>query len=76
MRILNSCVVYQDSIFQTGCAPACPAALTLCSTASIRQDISAASFSVVNCPDELMSVLYSPVLTRSLIFLQLRTVVL
>ena len=25
-------------------------------------------FSVVNCPDELMSVFYSPVLTRRLIF--------
>jgi len=32
-------------------------------------------FSVLNCPDELMSVLYSTVLTRSLIFLQLRTAV-
>jgi len=31
-------------------------------------------FSAVNCSDELMSVLYSPVLTHRLIFLQLRTV--
>jgi len=28
-------------------------------------------FSVVNCSDAVMSVFYSPVLTRSLIFLQL-----
>ena len=33
--------------FKQGCAPACPAALFLCSTACIRQDISAASF--CNC---------------------------
>jgi len=44
MRILNSCVVLQDSILQTGCAPAGPTTHFLCSTARIRQDISAASF--------------------------------
>ena len=47
MRILNACVVYQDSILQTGvraAAPASPAAHFLCSTACIRQDISTASF--------------------------------
>ena len=38
---------------------------------SIRQDIIAQSyFVVVNCADPLMSVIYSPVLTLSLIFLQ------
>jgi len=31
MRILNSCVVWQDSILQTGCTPASPAAHFLCS---------------------------------------------
>jgi len=42
MRILNSCAVQQDSILQTtGCAPA---AHFQCSTARIRQDISAGSF--------------------------------
>jgi len=39
MRILNSCVVQQDS-----CTPASPAAHFLCSTARIQHDISAASF--------------------------------
>jgi len=44
----------------------------LCSTARIRQDIIAQSHSVVvNCTDALMSVFYSPVLTLSLVFLQL-----
>jgi len=42
MRILNSCKVLQDSILQTGCVPAGPATHFLCSTARIRQDISAA----------------------------------
>jgi len=32
-------------------------------------------FAVVNCSDAVMSVFYSPVLTRSLIFLQLWTAV-
>jgi len=44
MRILNSCVVLQDSISKPGCAPAGPATHFLYSTARIRQDISAASF--------------------------------
>jgi len=44
MRTLNSCVVKQDSILQTGCAPTSPAANFPCSTAHIRQDISAPSF--------------------------------
>jgi len=57
-----------------GCAPASPAAQFLCSIARIRQDISAASLCSW-CPDAFMSVFYSPVLTRSLIFLQLWTAV-
>jgi len=42
MRILNSCVVLQDSILQTEVWPAGPATHFLCSTARIREDISAA----------------------------------
>jgi len=57
--------------FKPGCESASPAALFLCSTAHIRQDIIAQShFAVINCSDALMSVFYSPVLTHSLIFLQ------
>jgi len=57
--------------FKRGYAPASPAALFLCSTARIRQDIIAQShFVVVNCPDALVSVCYYRVSTRSLIFLQ------
>ena len=61
--------------FKPRCEPASPSAFTRCSTARIRQDISAASFSAVNCSDELMSLLYSLFLTHRLIFLQLRTAV-
>jgi len=43
MRILNSFVVYQDSMLQTGCAPASSAALFLYLTARMRQDISAST---------------------------------
>jgi len=75
MRILNSCVVWQDSILQTGMwrfAPASAAAhfarLLLFDKTSAQPD-----FSVVNCSDAVMGVFYSLVLTRSLIFLQLRT---
>jgi len=57
--------------FKRGCASASPAALFLCLTARIPQDIIAQfHFVVVNCADALMSVFYSPVLARSLIFLQ------
>ena len=42
MRILNSCVVCRDSILHTGASQA--SAHFLCSTARIRQDISAVSF--------------------------------
>jgi len=59
-----------------GGASASPAAHFLCSAARIRQDISAASScSCKYCSDAVMSVFYSPVLTRSLIFLQLWTAV-
>jgi len=46
MRILNSCVVQQDSILQTGVcvSQTSPTLSVLQSAARIRQDISAASF--------------------------------
>ena len=43
MRILNSCVAQQDSVFQTGACDS-QSTRTLCSTARIRQDSSGASF--------------------------------
>ena len=59
-----------------GSVPASPAANLQYLTASIWQDLSAAwFFVVVNCSDVVMSVFNSPVLTRSLIFLQLWTAV-
>ena len=73
MRILISCVLYQLARLDLAnvYAPVSPAALFLCSTARIRQDISPASFAVVNFSDALMSVFNSRVLALSLIFLQL-----
>jgi len=44
MRILNSCLVEQDSILQTGVCASESNRTLLCSTARIRQDISATSF--------------------------------
>jgi len=67
MRILNSCVVLQDSILQPGCAPADPAAHFLCSTALIRQGISTVSF----CSCKLLwrsHVFYSTVNAQPVIF--------
>jgi len=67
MHILNCCVVQQDSILQTGvCASQSNtfyAPLLVVNERSARLD-----FSVVNCSVAVMSVIYSPVLTRSLIF--------
>ena len=68
MRILNPCVVLQDSISQTfdsskirsckpGWAPAGPATHFQCSTALIRQDISATSFcscKLLGCSDDAL----------------------
>jgi len=75
MRIFNTCLVWQDSVLQTGVYASEPTVHFLCSTARFRQDISAAWFSVVSCSDAVVNVFYSPVLTRSLIFLQLQTAV-
>ena len=67
MRILNSCVAYHVS----KCKPWVSAAYLFCST-TIRRDIHAAwCLAVVNYPDAALSVFYSTVLMRSLIFLQL-----
>jgi len=44
MPILNSCVILHDSILQTRVYASRPATHFLCSTAHIRQDISAAWF--------------------------------
>ena len=67
MHILNCCVVQQDSILQTGvCASQSNtfyAPLLLFDKTLVQLD-----FSVVNCSVAVMSVIYSPVLTRSLIF--------
>jgi len=75
MRILNSCVVLAifDLANLVARQPASPAAhcapVLVIDKASAQPD-----FAVVNFSDVVMSVLYSPVSTCSLIFLQLRTV--
>jgi len=71
MRVLNCCVVLQDSILQTGvCASRSShtfyARLLVFDKKSVQPH-----FAAVNCSDAMMSVFYSPVLMRSLIFLQL-----
>jgi len=69
MRILNSCVFSEFRSCKPGCASDSPAAHFLCSTARIRQDISAASFcSFKLLSDEVMSMFYSPILMCSLYF--------
>jgi len=76
MRILNSCVVSQYSILQTGVCVSQSSRTLSMPTALIRRGISAASFAVVcfavvNCSDPVMSLFYLYVLTLCLIFLQL-----
>jgi len=71
MRILNSCAVQQDSILNRGMRqPVQPhtfyARLLVFDRTSVQSH-----FAVVNYSDAVMSVFYSIVLTRSLIFLQL-----
>ena len=72
MRILSSCVVQQDSILQTGVCVKTIQPHTFCAPLLVFDKTSAQPhFAAVNCSDAVMSVFYSPVLTRSLIFLQL-----
>jgi len=72
MRILNSCVVSQDSIIQTGmCIPSVQLHTFYARLLVFNKTLTQPHFAVVNCSDSLMSVFYFPVLTRSLTYLQL-----
>jgi len=71
MRILNSCIVLQDSIFQTGLRQPVQPHFVYARLLAFDKTLAQPPFAVVNCSDALMSVFYSPVLMRSLIFLQL-----
>ena len=77
MRILNSCVVLArlDLANRGARQPASPAAHSCAPVLVIDKASVQPDFAVVNFSDVVMSVLYSPVSTCSLIFLQLRTVV-
>ena len=90
MRIPNSCAILQDSILQTGVC-ASRSSHTDLANRGVRQSVQPHTsyaqllvfdktsaqphFAVVNCSDAVMSVFYAPVLTHSLIFLQLWTAV-
>ena len=72
MRILHSCVVLQDSILQTGvCASQSSHTPSHARLLLFDETLAQLDFAVVNCSDAVMSAFYSPVLTHSLIFLQL-----
>jgi len=76
MRILNSCVVYQNFVFSNrGVRQPVHPHLLYARLLVFDKTLAQPHFAVVNCPDELMNVLYSTVLTSSLIFLQLPTAV-
>jgi len=50
MGIIDSCIIQQDSILETGvCLRQSSSTLSICSTACIRQDISAAAAWFCNC---------------------------
>ena len=72
MHILNSCVVLQDLILQTGvCASRPSHTLSMLHYSYSKRHAAQHHFAVANCSDAVMSVFYYPVLMRSLIFLQL-----
>jgi len=59
-------------MFQTGCAPyTAQPHFFYARVLVFDKTLAQPHFAVANCSDALMSVFYSPVLTRSLIFLQL-----
>ena len=71
IRILNSCVVLQDSILQTGGAQPVQPHTFYARLLVLDKTLAQPHFSVVNCSDAVMSVFHYPVLTCRLIFLRL-----
>jgi len=68
MPILSSCEVQQDSILQTGVCASQSSRTPMLDCLYSTRHRAQPDFAVVNCSDIVMSVIYSPVLIRSLIF--------